>query len=106
MVRYAVMMQQITPFRIAIGPRTPGGVYTVHASAGRAETWTELELPEQLLASAERLLEPGVTLPIRDPLALGQALGRALFAPPLRDLLLRSVRAAAQAGERLQIQLQ
>ncbi|HEY3228781.1 MAG TPA: polysaccharide deacetylase family protein, partial [Roseiflexaceae bacterium] len=59
-----------------------------------------------LLTLATRLLQPGVTLPVSDALALGRALGRALLAPPLRDMLLRSARAAARDGRRLQVQLQ
>jgi peptidoglycan/xylan/chitin deacetylase (PgdA/CDA1 family) len=98
--------QPVIPFHIAIGPRGSDGVYVVRAIARGAETTTELELPEALLALATRLLHPGVRLPLSDAPALGQALGRALLAPPLRDMLLRSARAAAQGGERLQVQLQ
>jgi peptidoglycan/xylan/chitin deacetylase (PgdA/CDA1 family) len=98
--------QPVIPFHIAIGPRGSDGVYTVRATMREAETTTELELPEALQALAARLLQPGVRLPLGDAPALGQALGRALFAPPLRDMLLRSARGAAQSGARLQVQLQ
>jgi peptidoglycan/xylan/chitin deacetylase (PgdA/CDA1 family) len=94
------------PFHIAIGPRGSDGVYAVRATTKGGETTTELELPEALLALANRLLQPGIRLPLGDAPALGQALGRALLAPPLRDMLLRSARAAAQSGDRLQVQLQ
>src|SRR5262249_31672337 len=57
-------------------------------------------------ALASRLLRPGVRLPLSDAPALGLALGHALLAPPLRDMLLRSARGAAQSGERMQVQLQ
>jgi peptidoglycan/xylan/chitin deacetylase (PgdA/CDA1 family) len=93
------------PFHITISPRASNDAYSVHATTERGETWTELVLPEQLLASTDWLMQPGTLLPIRDPAALGRLLGRALFAPPLRDLLLRNIRAAAQAEQRLQIQL-
>jgi len=93
------------PFHITIGPRASNDAYSVHATTERGETWTELVLPEQLLASTDWLLQPDVALPVRDPAALGRLLGRALFAPPLRDLLLRNIRAAAEAEQRLQIQL-
>jgi peptidoglycan/xylan/chitin deacetylase (PgdA/CDA1 family) len=98
--------QPVIPFHIAIGSRGSDGVYAVRAAMQAAETTTELELPEALLALATRLLQPGVRLPLSDAPALGQALGRALLAPPLRDMLLRSARGAAQSGARLQVQLQ
>lgn len=100
------MMLQAIPFLITIGSRSPDGAYSVHATTERGETWTELRLPEQLLAASDWLAQPGAVLPIRDPAGLGRALGRALFAPPLRDLLLRSIRAAAKSRRRIQIRLQ
>jgi peptidoglycan/xylan/chitin deacetylase (PgdA/CDA1 family) len=100
------MGQKVIPFHIAIGPRGSNGAYEVQATTKCAETTTEHELPEELLALAGRLLQPGVKLPIGDAPALGRALGRALLAPPLRDMLLRSARGAVQENERLQVQLQ
>jgi peptidoglycan/xylan/chitin deacetylase (PgdA/CDA1 family) len=100
------MGQKVIPFHIAIGLRSSNGAYTVHATTKGAETTTELELPEALLALANRLLQPGMKLPISDAPALGRALGRALLAPPLRDMLLRSARSAAQENRRLQVQFQ
>jgi peptidoglycan-N-acetylglucosamine deacetylase len=96
----------VIPFQIAIGPRTAGGAYPVRAATRGAETTTELELPTALLTLADRLLQPGVRLRLDDALALGRALGVALLAPPLRDLLLRSARGAARDGGRLQVQFQ
>jgi peptidoglycan/xylan/chitin deacetylase (PgdA/CDA1 family) len=100
------MIQKVIPFQISIGPRASSGAHPVRAVTGGAETTTELELPNALLMLATRLLQPGVTLPVSDALALGRALGRALLAPPLRDMLLRSARAAARDRRRLQVQLQ
>ena len=100
------MSQKCIPFHIAIGQRSSNGAYIVQATTKGAETTTELELPEALLTLANRLLQPGVKLPISDAPALGRALGRALLAPPLRDMLLRSARSVAQENQRLQVQLQ
>src|ERR1044071_4815772 len=100
------MSENVIPFPIAIGQRGSDGAYAVRATTHGGETTTELELPEALLTLATRLLQPGVRLPLSDAPALGQALGRALLAPPLRDMLLRSARAAKQSGARLQVQLQ
>ncbi|MFL5806957.1 MAG: CHAT domain-containing protein, partial [Roseiflexaceae bacterium] len=98
--------QQVIPFQIAIGPRATGGAYPVRTTTRGAETTTELELPAALLALAARLLQPCVRLPLGDAPMLGHALGQALLAPPLRDMLLRSARGAARDGGRLQVQLQ
>jgi peptidoglycan/xylan/chitin deacetylase (PgdA/CDA1 family) len=77
----------------------------VRASCAGAEIATELLLGDQLLAVAERLLQPGATIPAGDPLSFGRALGRALITPALRDMLLRSAKQARNTG-RLQVQLQ
>jgi peptidoglycan/xylan/chitin deacetylase (PgdA/CDA1 family) len=73
---------------------------------GRAETRTELSLPDHVLDAAASLLDPGGSARLGDAVLFGRSLGRALLTPPLRDLLLKSVKAAAQAGGRLQLQLQ
>lgn len=100
------MNRQVLPLHITIGPRLTSGAYAVRATADQAEVWTELALPQPLPAFVDRLLCAATTLPLREPLVVGRALGRALFEPPLRDLLLRSARAALRADRRLQIQLQ
>src|SRR5512145_1186520 len=100
------MRKRVIPFHIAIGPRSSAGIYTVRARSERGESVAELCLPEGLLLLARRLLQPGITLPVSDTQLLGQELGRALFVPPLRRLLLDSAAAAARRSSRLQIQLQ
>ncbi|MBK9714230.1 MAG: polysaccharide deacetylase family protein [Kouleothrix sp.] len=100
------MRQTIAPFQISIGPRTIGDAYPVRARFDRAETPAELLLPGGVLDLAARLGQAGGAAPLGDPAALGRALGRALFTPAIRDLLLRAAKDAAQAGARLQLQLQ
>src|SRR6476619_3773402 len=100
------MSRTAIPFHIAIGPCTSGTTYPVRAAFGRAETLTELQLPEHVLDAAASLLEPGGSAQLGDAALFGRSLGRALLTPPLRDLLLKSVKVAAQSGGRLQLQLQ
>jgi peptidoglycan/xylan/chitin deacetylase (PgdA/CDA1 family) len=99
------MSRKVIPFHISIGPYTSGESYPVRATFQRAETLSELQLPELVLDGTADLLETG-DLALDDAVMFGRALGRALFTPPLRDLLLQSVKTAARLGERLQIQLQ
>ncbi|HEX9372763.1 MAG TPA: polysaccharide deacetylase, partial [Roseiflexaceae bacterium] len=100
------MKQTTLPFQIAIGPRTTGHTYPVRATFDGAETHADLALPDYMLDYAVRLPRPGVTLPLGDPGLLGRTLGRALFAPPLRELVLQSAKTVARGGGRLQLQLQ
>ena len=51
--------QPVIPFHIAIGLRGSDGVYAVRATTRGAETTTELELPESLLALAESWIIAG-----------------------------------------------
>lgn len=96
---------QTLPLRIDIGARAFGEAYPVRMVARQAERTAELVLPPALVPVAERLAHAG-TQPLSDPGALGRALGRALFSPPLRDMLLGSARQAARDGLRLQLQFQ
>ncbi len=100
------MSRTVIPFHISIGPCTSGTTYPVRATFGRTETLTELQLPDHVLDVAASLLEPGAGAQLGDTALFGRSLGRALLTPPLRDLLLKSVKAAAQSGGRLQLQLQ
>jgi peptidoglycan/xylan/chitin deacetylase (PgdA/CDA1 family) len=100
------MIRKAIPFHISIGPCTSGTTYPVRATFEGAETHTELLLPDLVLDAAADLLEPGGSAQLGDAAMFGRALGRALLTPPLRDLLLQSVKSAAQAGGRLQLQLQ
>jgi peptidoglycan/xylan/chitin deacetylase (PgdA/CDA1 family) len=99
------MNRKVIPFLISIGPYTSGDAYPVRATFERAEALTELRLPEPLLDATADLLENG-ELSLDDAALFGRLLGRALLTPPLREVLLRSVKAAAQAGGRLRVQLQ
>jgi len=94
------------PFHISIGPCTSGTSYPVRATFGRSEILTELQLPDHVLDAAASLLEPSGVAQLGDTALFGRSLGRALLTPPLRDLLLKSVKSAAQSGGRLQLQLQ
>ena len=100
------MIRTAIPFHILIGPCTSGTTYPVRATFGRTETLTELQLPDHVLDAAASLLEPGGVAQLGDAALFGRSLGRALLTPPLRDLLLKSAKAAAQSGGRLQLQLQ
>jgi peptidoglycan-N-acetylglucosamine deacetylase len=100
------MIRKAIPFHISIGPCTSGTTYPVRATFEGAETRTELLLPDLVLDAAADLLEPGGSAQLGDAAMFGRALGRALLTPPLRDLLLQSVKSAGQAGGRLQLQLQ
>ncbi len=100
------MSRTAIPFHISIGPCTSGTTYPVRATFGRTEALTELQLPDHVLDAAASLLEPGGSAQLGDAALFGRSLGRALLTPPLRDLLLKSAKAAAQSGGRLQLQLQ
>src|SRR5215207_7788687 len=100
------MSRTAIPFHISIGPCTSGTTYPVRAAFGRAEILTELQLPDHVLDIAAGLLEPGGVAQLGDPALLGRSLSRALLTPPLRDLLLKRVKTAAQSGGRLQLKLQ
>jgi peptidoglycan/xylan/chitin deacetylase (PgdA/CDA1 family) len=100
------MNRTAIPFHISIGLCTSGATYPVRATFGRTETLTALQLPDHVLDAAASLLEPGGSAQLGDAALFGRSLGRALLTPPLRDLLLKSVKAAAQLGGRLQLQLQ
>jgi len=99
------LKQTIVPFQISIGPCTLGESYPVRARCERTEIATELRLSDQLLTFAERLVQPGAAVALGDTAAFGRSLGRVLFRPPLRQLLLESARAAARRQSRLQLQL-
>src|SRR5262245_10135164 len=99
------MSRTAIPFQISIGPCTSGTAYPVRAVLGREEARTELLLPDHVLDAAASLLDPDGSAQLGDAALFGRALGRSLLTPPLRDLLLKSVKAAAQAGGRLQLQL-
>lgn len=96
---------EIIPLQLIIGPYTNDGRCPLRAVAPGREGVATLELPQHLRTAAERLLEPEATLPIGDAAALGRTLGKALFPPPIRNLLLQIGREAAEAGGRVQLQL-
>jgi peptidoglycan/xylan/chitin deacetylase (PgdA/CDA1 family) len=83
-------MLPIIPFQIVVGGRTAGGSYLLRAAAAGRTAEATLELP-----------------PLRGgPEELGPRLGRALFPPALRRLLVDTARGADAAGARVQLQLQ
>jgi peptidoglycan-N-acetylglucosamine deacetylase len=78
------------PFQIVVGGRAAGGSYLLRAAAAGRTAEATLELP-----------------PLRGgPEELGPTLGRALFPPALRRLLVDTARGADAAGARVQLQLQ
>jgi len=79
----------VIPFLIIIGGRGAGGAYGLRAQAAGRSAEAALELPG---ASG-------------GPEADGAALGRAVFVPVVRQLLLDVARGADEAGARIQIQL-
>jgi peptidoglycan/xylan/chitin deacetylase (PgdA/CDA1 family) len=99
-------MTQPLTLRIMIGPRGEDGTFPVRASAGEAQADSALALPEELVQLGEDLLRPGVQIPALELAGIGRLLGRGLFTPRLRGMLLEQARAAAQQQARLQIQLQ
>ncbi len=99
-------MQDVASFNIQIGARGDRGLFPIHAVAGESHADATLDLPEELILLGEDLLRPNAVLPAEDFEAIGRILGRALFTPRLRGLLLEQARAAAQRQARLQIQLQ
>lgn len=83
------MQAAVIPFQLTIGGRGGSGYALRAMAAGRAAE-AALELPH-----------------LADDIAVvGQALGRALFPPPIRQLLIDIARGADEAGARVQIQLQ
>ncbi len=83
-------MSPIIPFQIVVGGRAAGGSYLLRAAAAGRTAESTLELP-----------------PLRGgPEELGPSLGRALFPPALRRLLVDTARGADAAGARVQLQLQ
>src|SRR5438270_383202 len=99
------MNQLTTSFQIAIGPRIAEYIYPVRAITARTEVRSELKLPERLITRATQLLQAQASPPISDLAAIGQHVARLLFTPLLQDLLLRTTRAAAKEGKRIQLQL-
>ena len=91
---------------IQIGPRIIGSTYAVRATTIHTQLHTELSLPEHLVLRSEQLLQPEVALSITDPVSIGHQIGQSLFVSPLRDLLLRTARAAAAQATYVQIQFQ
>lgn len=83
-------MSPIIPFQIVVGGRAAGGRYLLRAAAAGRTAEATLELPP---------LHGG-------PQELGPTLGRALFPPALRRLLVDTARGADAAGARVQLQLQ
>lgn len=95
----------VVVFHIAIGPFDGNGRCPVQASVNGRAVASELHLADPLLDLGNQALHTGVQR-IEDVPAVGRALGRALFAPAVRTLLLDTARTAAADGARLQVRLQ
>lgn len=98
-------MTPVVVFHIAVGPFDGNGHCPVQASVNGRAVASELHLAEPLLDLGYQALHAGMQR-IEDVAAVGRVLGRALFAPPVRTLLLDAARTAAADGARLQVRLQ
>ncbi len=81
---------------LSIGARAVDA-YSFRARLGADRAQADLRLPDALVVRALRLLQPGVTMRVRSPDALGELFGAALLVPPVRALLSRAARAAAHS---------
>ncbi len=103
--RSAIETTPVIVFHIAIGPFDSSGQCPIRAGVDGRTAVSELHLAESLLDLGHRALHTGVQR-IEDFPAVGRALGRALFTPPVRTLLLDAARSAAAGGARLQVHMQ
>lgn len=103
--RSVIETTPVTVFHIAIGPFDSNGHCPVRASVNGRTAVSELHLAESLLDLGYQALHTGVQR-IEDFPAVGRALGRALFMPPVRTLLLDAARSAAASGAGLQVHMQ
>ncbi|MCS6939075.1 MAG: polysaccharide deacetylase, partial [Roseiflexus sp.] len=103
--RSAIEATPVVVFHIAIGPFDDNSHCPVQASVNGRTVASELHLAEPLLDLGSQALHAGMQR-IEDVPAVGRALGRALFTPPVRTLLLDAARTAAAEGARLQVRLQ
>ncbi len=103
--RSAIEATPIVVFHIAVGPFDGNGHCPVQASVNGRAVASELHLAEPLVDLGYQALHAGMQR-IADVAAIGQALGRALFTPPVRALLLDAAHSAAADGARLQMRLQ
>jgi peptidoglycan/xylan/chitin deacetylase (PgdA/CDA1 family) len=99
-------MATVLPLRIVIGPRNESGLFPVRATSGDEALEAELSLPDALFELGERLLLPHARISADHVESVGRQLGRALFTPRLRGLLLEQAKVAAAQQARLQLQLQ
>ena len=96
---------QITPFHISIGADEQGGfvLYVFTASQNIA---IPIDIPEYLIQSGVRLLQPTHIELLGDATELGRELGAVIFPEAIRDMLIAQARTAQNNNGRLQIQLQ
>jgi peptidoglycan/xylan/chitin deacetylase (PgdA/CDA1 family) len=103
--RTAIETTPVMVFHIAVGPFDDDGRRLVQARVNGRAAMSELHLAESLIDLGCQALHAGAQR-IADFPDVGRALGRALFTPPVRALLLDAARAAAADGARLQVRLQ
>lgn len=100
-------MNRAVPFLIVISPSpAEDEPLLVHVETVDRQLDTELDLPGSLRRMGQRMLHETVHFDADELETIGRQLGRALFIPPVRDLLLEQAKSVAQNEQRLQVQLQ
>ncbi len=100
-------MMQAIPFLIIVSPApVEDEPLLLHIQSGDMQADTQMELPGSLQRMGQRLLKEQIVLDSEELSNLGRQLGRALFSPEVRNLLLERAKEAAENEQRLQIQLQ
>lgn len=100
-------MTEAIPFLIIISPAlVEDEPLLLQIQSGDTQVHAEMELPGSLKRLGQRMLNEQVVLDPEELNTIGRQLGRALFTPRVRDLLLECAKTVAQNEQRLQIQLQ
>ena len=100
-------MTQAIPFLITISPAlVEDEPLLLQIQSGDLQAHAEMELPGSLRRLGQRMLNEQLVLDAEELDTIGRQLGRALFIPRVRDLLLECAKVVAQNEQRLQIQLQ
>ncbi|NBU65498.1 MAG: hypothetical protein EBS29_13500, partial [Chloroflexia bacterium] len=96
---------QITPFHISIGSDEHGG-FVLYAFTTSQNVAIPIDIPEYLIQSGVRLLQPTHIESLGDATELGRELGAVIFPEAIRDMLIAQARAAQNTNGRIQIQIQ
>ena len=96
---------QITPFHISIGADEQGG-FVLYVFTTSQNIAIPIDIPEYLIQSGVRLLQPTHIELLGDATELGRELGAVIFPEVVRDMLIAQARTAQNNNGRLQIQIQ